>query len=134
MSKVTKVYLAGPMSGKPEFNFPAFFQGADFLRGEGYEVFSPAEHDMEVVASEDTDFWKGNDGTVVPDGLSYRSCLKADLTWICDNAEGMFLLPGWENSKGVGAEVALAKCLGIPIWELHGLDSPTPYYKGIYYG
>ena len=47
MSAKHKVYVAGPMRGIPEFNFPAFFAAADKLRGDGFAVFNPAERDNE---------------------------------------------------------------------------------------
>lgn len=37
-----KVYLAGPMRGKEDHNFPAFHFAAAKPREQGYEVFSPA--------------------------------------------------------------------------------------------
>lgn len=42
-----KIYLAGPMRGIPEFNFPAFHAMACRLRAEGNVVFNPAEKDIE---------------------------------------------------------------------------------------
>lgn len=42
-----KVYVAGPMRGIPEFNFPAFNLAAKNLRADGHVVFNPAERDNE---------------------------------------------------------------------------------------
>lgn len=108
-----RIYLAGPMTGIEHYNFPAFDTAADALRGLGHEVFSPAEHDKEngfdAVELE-------SDGTDAADwGFDLRETLKADLSWICDHAEAIALLPGWQNSKGVAAERALAQALSIPI-------------------
>lgn len=38
-----KIYIAGPMSGYEDCNYPAFAQVAAILRNAGYEVVSPAE-------------------------------------------------------------------------------------------
>ena len=37
-----RLYLAGPMSGIKDFNFPAFNEAAEHLRKLGYEVFNPS--------------------------------------------------------------------------------------------
>lgn len=99
------VYLAGPMSGIKDFNFPAFFEGEKTLKEMGYEVFNPAQCDL--------DKWGSLDG--VKKNANYRECLKTDLSWICDLATAIALLPGWENSKGVKAELALAEALGLKV-------------------
>lgn len=102
MSK--KIYLAGPMRGIPEFNFPAFHKVAAKLRAEGYEVFSPAEKGEEIVLSanpnlqHDTDF--------------RRDVFKADAIAICDS-DIIALMPGWESSSGARAEWALALTVGL---------------------
>jgi nucleoside 2-deoxyribosyltransferase len=100
-----KLYLAGPMRGYPDFNFPAFDAAAEKLRQAGHEVFNPADHDREVIAA---------DGRTIAD-LGIRECMKADTAWICDNAEGVAVLTGWEESTGACAEVALARAIGIPV-------------------
>ena len=37
----------------------------------------------------------------------------ADTKWICENADAIALLPGWEKSSGANAELALGKALGL---------------------
>lgn len=110
-----KIYLAGPMRGIPEFNFPAFHRWTKMLREEGHEVFSPAERDNE---HHGTDIAKGNATgdeqiAVQQHGFSLREALAADLAWICAEAEAIALLPGWEKSSGAGAEWATAKALDL---------------------
>ena len=112
-----KVYLAGPMSGIPEFNFPAFHAAAAKLRAEGHEVFNPAEKDIERVGRDfSKDYPTGDAVQLAWDGvLTKRECLATDTNWICKHAEAIALLPGWLNSTGACAEVALAKALGLQV-------------------
>lgn len=43
-SRVGRVYLAGPMTGIADYNFPAFNAAAARLRAEGFDVVNPADH------------------------------------------------------------------------------------------
>src|SRR2546425_852325 len=80
-----RLYLAGPMSGKPDLNFKAFNQHAAFLRFLGHEVFNPAEA-----------LW--NDRTEVGDQLlSYY--LRRDLPALVES-DAVAVLPGWRESRG----------------------------------
>jgi len=104
-----KAYIAGPMSNHSDFNFPAFFTAAAKLKKEGWDVFNPAAEDLKE--------W--GDLETVRKKATYRFCLKKDLNYILDNEDlTIFLLPGWQTSKGVAAEVALANALKLPIVEL----------------
>lgn len=112
-----KVYLAGPMSNIPQFNFPAFMEADKKLTAEGWEVFNPAKADIERYG---TDFSEScptgsHDEANVAAGtpVTYRDCLRVDLNYILDHANAIALLPGWEQSKGVKAELALSQCLGL---------------------
>lgn len=104
-----KIYLAGPMRGIPYFNFPAFERAAAMLRAEGHTVLSPAEADTELFGAA---FGKDNP-TGDERGFDIRAAMQRDLTWICQEADAIALLPGWASSKGARAENALAECLGI---------------------
>lgn len=119
-----KVYLAGPMRGIPEFNFPAFHREAAWLRRCGHEVFSPAEHEL-LRANRGAGTLFGNATgdealAVQQHGFNLREALGADLAWICAEAEAIALLPGWETSSGAAAEWAAAKALGLKFIYLDG--------------
>lgn len=117
-----KIYLAGPMRGIPEFNFPAFHAAAKALREQGHEVFNPAEEDNK---HHGTDVSAGNvDGceqqAACQHGLTIRDALGRDMRYICGEAEAIALLPGWEGSSGANAEHATAKALGLKVIKLPG--------------
>jgi len=110
-----KIYVAGPMSGIKEFNFPAFHEATKALRANGWEVFNPAERDFEVHG---TDISVGNETGSVEEaakehGFSKRRALGDDLAWICANADAIYMLPGWVYSTGAAAEFATATALDI---------------------
>jgi nucleoside 2-deoxyribosyltransferase len=110
-----KIYLAGPMRGYSRNNFPAFDAAAAKLRADGHEVFNPAEHDREIYG-EEIEFMDGSQAKDI--GFSINDVLKADLSWICDNADCIALLSNWEHSPGAKTEWALAVVLRLHFWYL----------------
>lgn len=89
-----KIYIAGPMTGIPKFNRPAFHEVASALTNDGHVVLNPA---------------------ILPDGLEQREYMDVCCAMIrC--ADAIFMLRGWESSDGAVAEHALAKKLGIEIF------------------
>lgn len=110
-----KIYLAGPMRSFVGFNFPAFHKGAVLLRQQGHVVFNPAEADLEV--GFDPAGLIGRDEELAEAGFDLRRQLGADLAWISSTADAVVVLPGWQQSSGVRAEVATALALCLPIWE-----------------
>jgi len=117
-----KYYIAGPMSGIPQYNFPAFFSAANMLREQGYEVVCPAEMDDE----ED----KGLAMTS-PDGMGFTKktwgdFLKRDVKLIADEVDGVVVLPRWFNSRGARLEVFVALTVQKPVFQLEEMTEMTP--------
>lgn len=111
-----RIYLAGPMSNLPDFNFRAFRKKTKELRAQGHEVFSPVESD---VMNYGCGIFKNANGDIAKaereHGFSLREALARDLIYICHEADAVYLLKGWENSKGASAEHAVAVALGLEI-------------------
>jgi hypothetical protein len=111
-----KIYVAGPMRGYPEFNFPAFRAAAKLLREQGYTVFSPAERDEEVHGEEfASNFPTGSLEDATNQGFSLRRALYDDLAFITREADAIYMLKGWEKSAGAQAEWATARALDLDI-------------------
>lgn len=121
-----KLYISGPMRGYPEFNFPAFRNVAERLREAGHEVLSPVERDEQSGFNP-----KGLCGFESLSGLDFdlREALAADCRMICEEADGVYVLPGWEHSKGARAEVALARALGLPVVRFNAWDFLEEVYQ-----
>lgn len=111
-------YIAGPMRGKPEFNFPAFDNARDYMNAKGWRVISPADIDRNAGISEST-----NPASVqVNDSRPFVLRDFWALYAIANSHErgGIVMLPGWEASTGATAEFFLARWLGIPIMDGNG--------------
>lgn len=108
-----KIYLSGPMTGYDKYNFPAFDFAALRLRGMAgvTDVFSPADNDRKYGLMGDTE-------KPFPPGVTVRTLLKDDTTYICDHADVVAMLPGWEKSNGAVAEKSLAHAIGLTVWIL----------------
>lgn len=117
------VYLAGPMSNLPAFNFPQFFDAAAALREElGWTVLSPAEKDLERIPLAEMELVPGYDTGDLPlyvanSSFTMANAMEWDLPAIMA-ANGIVLLDGWETSTGARWERIVAEALGRDIWLL----------------
>ena len=102
-------YLAGPMRGHAELNFPAFHKATAWLRKENWTVFSPAERD------ESDPVLNGDWAITGTRGLDYY--MQYDLAAVAQT-DCVICLPGWETSQGARLETMVAVELGHPVFEI----------------
>ena len=98
-----RIYISGPMSGIPEFNFPAFFEAQKLLEAKGWEVFNPAEKDAEGTVPDDPAFASGDAPMLMANGFDFQGAFRWDLNHVL-NANAIYMLKGWEHSPGARAE------------------------------
>lgn len=101
-----KVYIAGPMTGLPDFNFPAFNAAAAAWRAKGWEVINPAELDQGVDVS----------------GWTREDFLARDIPYVI-HADALATLSGWSASFGANYERMTASYFGKRIFNA---DHPAP--------
>lgn len=111
-----KIYIAGPMTGLPEFNFPAFFEAAEYLQAEGHDTFNPAAKDKEIYGDDVGSSPTGDVQDAAQHGFDIREALFLDLQFICKEADALYMLEGWERSTGARAEHATATALHLPAY------------------
>lgn len=92
------VYIAGPMTGLPNYNYPAFQAMADKLRKADICVISPHE-----LFSGDT-------------GLPWHVYMQAGLTALL-KCKAVVLLKGWDKSRGAKLEREVAVACGMLVLE-----------------
>lgn len=90
-----RLYIAGPMSGLPDANYPAFHAAAQKLRALGYQVENPAE----------------NPGPPCGSWLAYMRMAIPQVA----RSDALVMLPGWKQSRGAKVEHELARRLGLQV-------------------
>ena len=91
-----KIYIAGPMTGYEDYNRAEFNKAAaQMFIYNGDIMLNPA---------------------ILPDGLSQREYMDICFAMI-RAADAIYLLKGYEESKGAMAELAYAEKLGLEIRE-----------------
>jgi len=92
-------YLSGkitaPTRGEELANLKKFYELESELASRGIEVFNPAK--------------------LEEDGRSWEWYLARDLKWINDHRPTLYMMEGWEESRGARLEVEFARLLGLQI-------------------
>lgn len=98
MSRRPCIYIAGPMSGLPECNYPAFMAAEEKLRADGVtcEIINPA---------------RNFNGTK---GLPYPVYIRRSIQQVLE-ATDLYVLRGWSKSSGAQLEVQMARLLGLMV-------------------
>ena len=113
-----RIYIAGPMRGKPRFNFDAFDRAAARLAAHGYDAINPADMDRSLGLNPERD-------EATPDFL--RKAAHRDAKALVNDADGVALLPGWQQSIGAMRELVLAEMMDLPIYDAEtGQRMPRP--------
>ena len=88
------VYIAGPMTGIPENNYPAFNAAEDALTAAGHTVLNPARN-----------------GTIVGSN-AWQQYMRLSIAQVLQS-EAVAFLPGWLSSRGALLERRIATALGL---------------------
>lgn len=124
-----RIYIAGPMTGIPQFNFPAFDAAAADLRAQGFEVVTPSEMDDDATRQMAMASVDGAPGSGSANGESWGDFLARDVKMIADDGiEGIFVLPGWEKSRGARLETFVGHLCGLIVIEYES-DEEVPLYE-----
>ena len=115
------IYIAGPMRGYDDYNYPAFDRQQKVLEAQGWIVINPAEMDRDDDKPINGPMQFDPDNNY-EDHEFMRKALKRDMVAICDDCTAIYMMSNWEKSKGARTEWALAKALGLDIY----YESPLP--------
>ena len=96
--KTKKIYVAGPMSGHVGLNWDNFDRIANQLRHEGWIAVNPADLDRE----------QGVNPSQEMAVYDYTACALRDVEALLE-CNAIYLMDGWQYSRGASWERALAK-------------------------
>jgi hypothetical protein len=110
-----RVYVAGPMRGLADWNFPAFDAAEKRWTDAGHKVTTPAS----IARTTGARFGDQADPMVE------RLAIQVDLVYV-SYSDAVALLPGWERSKGATVELALAQFLGLLVYDAVTMGPASP--------
>jgi len=132
-------YLAGPMSGIPQFNYPEFHRVAKELRDAGYNIISPVEEDSPelqatLMASKDglVNGVQHVDTKAKVEGETWGDILARDVQTIFNRCDGVVVMKDWGKSRGARLEVFVANLAGRSIFVYEGNGRIRPMQESEY--
>ena len=103
--KRPKIYIAGPMRGLPDFNYPKFNHFAEAHRAVGWDVANPVEIGADYGTPEQ-----------INDSPALLAAVMAAELHALETCDAVFLLDGWHKSVGAQKELAAAISYGLKIY------------------
>lgn len=100
-----RLYIAGPMTGYPGYNYRAFMEAQVKLQRRGYETLNPCDNDAKLRAEMAT----------TP---TWQDYMRASILQVLA-ADGLAVLPDAWMSRGAKLEVDLANALQLPVLPLN---------------
>lgn len=119
-----RVYIAGPMSGIENHNFPEFFRVEGVLTEQGYDVVNPARNDMPDAAT-----WQEAYDAALLHERSWEDYMRLDIA-LLTTCDAICLLDGWWASKGATCEQTIAAWLRMEVLDPDGIKIPTKSLRG----
>ena len=121
-----RIYLSGPMTSLPDNNIPKFNAVAERLRAEGHFVINPADisHMFGTREEIERSFAILYNLTHARDGLHFSDIVRGEILahMIMDadlaavrSCDAIYMLNGWENSRGAKKELAEAIRCGLEV-------------------
>lgn len=114
MAGLPTLYVAGPMTGIPDHNYPEFLTVSENLRGCGYIILNPADVDAIHKAELRKITVERCGDCEVGRAHTWQWYMRRTVKMLCD-ADGIALLRGWRGSRGAMAEVNLGRALGMEV-------------------
>ena len=133
-----RIYISGPMTGKPDLNRPAFDAAEKRLREQGHFAINPHRISEqfgtpEELAESFKSYYAVMNGILRDEldialskqkGLPARAVMDAELAAV-RSCDAIYLLRGWENSRGAKKELAEALAHGLQVMQEGGEECDT---------
>lgn len=117
-----RVYLSGPMTGCPNLNRPAFDKAENRLTEQGHFVINPVNISCtfgtpeELAKSFEVAY---SVSEYMPEAHLARRVMDAELAAV-RSCDAIYLLRGWETSRGAKKELAEALAHGLQVMQEGG--------------